>query len=235
MNGHTVRDLLTVHGRRLAAVVLVTLVVAVATVGAAGATTVRLSSADDVSVSETTTVDVVVNDADSGVGAYNVTVALTNPSIASITDVELLGNPSDRTSRVERAADGSSVTMVAALMDTADTGTVTIARVTLRADGTGSTGLDLTVAALGDERGDSYTVGTETTSLTVLGDGNGESGSIGTDQSDEAASMDSSSDGPAVENQVRNTRLDELTQDPRYLVGIIALALIALLLLRRLT
>ncbi|WP_251343662.1 hypothetical protein [Haloplanus halophilus] len=246
MNRDTACDLLTGRGPRLAAVVVVTLLVAAATVGAAGATTVRLAAADDVAVSETTTVDVVVDDASGGVGAYNVTVALTDPSIASITNVELLGDPSARTSRVDLAADGSSATMVAALTNTADTGDVTIARVTLRGDGPGSTGLDLTVAALGDERGDSYTTDARATNLTVLGDGSGEragatDGSDGgssenrDDHSGGAAAAESSADGTPLQGQLRNARLDAITKDPVYLVAFVGLALVALIALRRLS
>jgi hypothetical protein len=234
MNRHTVRDLLTGHGRRLGTVVVVMLLVAVATAGAAGATTVRLASTDDVPVSETTTVDVVVDDADGGVGAYNVTVALTNPSVASITDVELLGNPSAETSRVDIAGDGSSTTMVAALMDTADTGDVTIAKVTLRGDGPGSTDLELRVAALGDERGNSYTTDSEPTSLTVRGSGEGAGETDDDDASDEVAAADSSADGTASE-EIRNARVDSMPRDVDYIAVLLGLAVVALIALRRLS
>lgn len=171
MDEHTAWDWITGTGGRLAVVVLLTLVVAVTAGGAAGSTTVRVTAEDSVAVSETTTVDVVVDDADHGVGALNVTVALANPTVANITDVELKGNPSEKTSLVRIAPDGSSVTMIAALMDTEETGAVTIASVTVRAEHAGTTDVNLTVSALGDERGHSYVTASKDTRLTVREDG----------------------------------------------------------------
>lgn len=167
MDEHTVQDTLGSGGRVVTLVAVATLVICVATAAAAGPTTVRLAANESVTVSQTTTVDVVVEDVDGGVGAYNVSVAVNDPSIARITDVELKGDPSEETRRVTLADDGSSATMVAALADTADTGRVTIATVTVRGEAVGSTPLDLTVTALGDERGRSYTPEAEATSLTI--------------------------------------------------------------------
>lgn len=48
--------------------------------------------------------------------------------------------------------------MTAALADTADTGSVTIATITLRHEAAGTSDVSLTVDALGTEAGQSYTV-----------------------------------------------------------------------------
>ncbi|MFB6228801.1 MAG: hypothetical protein ABEH88_09625, partial [Halobacteriales archaeon] len=125
--------------------------------GAAGQTAVSLSpDSTQVDVSNTTTFDVVVESADGGVGAHTTEVSLTDSSVAEITDVQLAGGPG--LSDVSRASDNSSVNIDAGLMDTADTGTVTIASITVEGLANGTTGLNLSVSALGDEGGTDYTV-----------------------------------------------------------------------------
>ncbi|EJN58503.1 dockerin type I domain-containing protein [Halogranum rubrum] len=133
-------------------------------------------TSSEVVVGDTETFDVVVESADGGVGAYTATVSSDDPSV-TITNVELLGNPSAQTSDVQISEDGSSVTINAALMNTADSGAVTIAtiEVTTQAEGSaangddGSANLSLGVAALGDETGQSYTVsGTSGATVTVV-------------------------------------------------------------------
>ena len=107
---------------------------------------------------EEATYEVVVPNADGGVGAYNVTVSVDNPDVASITDAAAEGNPSEETTTVSIADDGSSADVVAALADTDDTGNVTIATVTVSGDNDGTSDIGLSVDALGTEAGDSYSV-----------------------------------------------------------------------------
>ncbi|MFC5136488.1 MULTISPECIES: hypothetical protein [Haloferacaceae] len=114
----------------------------------------------------TTTYEVVVADADGGVGAYDFTVDVEDSSVASITDVTAEGDPSDQTTDVSIAADGSSASVLAALADTNDTGSVTIATVTVSGDAEGTSDIGLSVEALGTEGGESYTV-TETTGASI--------------------------------------------------------------------
>jgi PKD repeat protein len=132
-------------------------------------TTVSLSpSSAEVAVEDTTTYDVVVDNAQGGVGAYTATLSLGDSSVGSITDVELKGDPATGTTNVDIADDGSSVTIDAALMNTADTGSVTVATVTVAGDAAGSTDLSVSVDALGDEDANAYSVaGTNGASLTV--------------------------------------------------------------------
>ncbi|GAB7095057.1 hypothetical protein JCM30237_22100 [Halolamina litorea] len=125
-------------------------------------------TSDEISVDDTTTYDLVVDTADGGVGAYTATVSLDDASVAAITGVDLEGNPAEQTTNVDIAADGSSVTIDAALMDTADTGSVVIATITVEAENAGSTDLSVAASALGDEDGNNYGItGTNGASLTV--------------------------------------------------------------------
>jgi hypothetical protein len=152
----------------VATLVVAALVVLVATAGvvtAAGSTTVSITSrTDTVDVSETTTFEVVLESADGGVGVYSLDVALSDPSVATITGVEFGGSPNLTESNVE----AGSANVRAARADTADTGPVTVLTVTVRGKQAGSTNLSVTVNALGDEQGIDYDVtGTSGASLTV--------------------------------------------------------------------
>jgi hypothetical protein len=131
-----------------------------------GGTTVSLEPGTaTLSPGATETLDVVVDPADGGVGAYNFSVS-TDATVATVTDVSLAGNPSFES--VDYAADNSSVEVTAVGADTADTGAVTIATVTLTGENLGSTPAELTVNTLGDESSTAYDVDqTENTSLTV--------------------------------------------------------------------
>lgn len=171
------RNTIRSSGWTLLAVLLV--LAAATTASAAGETTVRLAAEDRVTVSGTTTVDIVVDAADGGVGAYNVTLAIADPTTAEVVGVELHGDPAEQTARTAVAADGSSATAVAALADTNDTGSVPIVTVTLRGVEAGTTDLDLTVTALGDEQGHSYTTDARGAELTVGSGSAGGGGSAG--------------------------------------------------------
>jgi len=125
----------------------------------ASETSVSLSpESSEVVVDRNETYDVVVDNADGGVGAYELTVSLDNSSVASVTDVELGGGPDAKTQNVTFADDGSSVSVSAALANTSDTGSVTIASVTVEGVAEGSSDLSVDVQALGNEEGDSYTI-----------------------------------------------------------------------------
>mgnify|MGYP002762496500 FL=1 len=135
---------------------------------AAGTTDVGVTAARaQLPSGETTTVDVVVETAAGGVGALNATVALSNPDVASVERATLHGDPG-----LERTVDrDDGVGLSAALADTDDEGSVVVATVVLRGENPGRTELDVTINALGDEDGRSYTVGTvEQPTLTVVGD-----------------------------------------------------------------
>jgi PKD repeat protein len=119
-------------------------------------TAVSLSPSEDlVAVNGTTTFDVVVEDADGGVGAYSLALSVDDGETATIEDVLV---DESALSDVQISADGSSATVDVALLDTEQNGSVTVATVTVAgaADGEAAVGLD--VSSLGTESGDAYNV-----------------------------------------------------------------------------
>ncbi|RLM53930.1 PKD domain-containing protein [Halobellus sp. Atlit-31R] len=132
-------------------------------------TSVSLSpTTSETFVGGTATYELVVDDASGGVGAYSATVSVDDPAVGAITGVELQGNPAGQTTDVDVAADGSSVAIDAALMDTADAGSVAVATITVQGAAAGSTDLSASLSALGNEAGTSYTVtDTQGASLSV--------------------------------------------------------------------
>lgn len=124
---------------------------------AAGSTDVTVAPDDsELTVDESQTFDINVENADGGVGGYEFNANLSDASVGEITNVELAGDPGIKD--VQISDDGSSVAVEASLADTNDTGMVTITSITVAAQEPGTSELDLSVAALGDESGASYTV-----------------------------------------------------------------------------
>jgi hypothetical protein len=131
--------------------------------------TVSVQPADaSVDVGDTTTVDVVVDSAAGGVGAYNVEVGLSDPSVASITDVEFGGDPGLTETPVDT---DSTVTARAALADTDQSGAVTILTVTVEGVADGTTDVTVDVNALGTEAGVNYAVPQTTGATLTVGEG----------------------------------------------------------------
>jgi uncharacterized membrane protein len=113
-------------------------------------TTVSLQPADQTTaVGVTATYDIVVEDADGGVGAAEVGVAVDDPGVATITDASAVD--ANASEDVDIAADGSSVDLEYAFADTADTGSVTIATVSLEGSGAGTANLSLESTGANDE------------------------------------------------------------------------------------
>ncbi len=162
--------------RLIVAVVALSLVVpaAAAPAAAAGATSVSIAPTDaSVDVGESTTFEVVVDDAQGGVGAAEIGVAV-DGGVAEITGVEVLGSGSQA---VDIADDGSSVDVEYAFRDTADSGSVTVAEVTVEGVSDGETDVSLEAAVgndgvlIFDETGTGYDVtGTNDATLSVAGD-----------------------------------------------------------------
>ena len=182
----------------LVGVLLLTAIAAPAV--AATDTPVRLGGVDEpAAVGETATVPVVVGEAEGGVGAYNLTVAVEDPDVATVVDAEVAGDPGIRD--VDVAPDGSYVTVRAALMDTADAGEVTVATVTVAGEAAGETELTVAVETLGDEAGRPYAVTAEEgSSLAVEDDTDSTDGVAGTSGNDPGSDdgSDASDDGSDV-------------------------------------
>uniref|UniRef100_UPI0004748588 PKD domain-containing protein n=1 Tax=Halorubrum sp. T3 TaxID=1194088 RepID=UPI0004748588 len=122
-------------------------------------TAVSLSPESElVAVGDAAEYDVVVESADGGVGAYSMTVTVDDPSVASITGANLSGVENGGLTDVQIAADGSSVTVEAVLIDTDDSGNVSLGTVTVESATEGSTNVSLDVSELGDEAGSTYEV-----------------------------------------------------------------------------
>ena len=127
---------------------------------AAGPSTeVSLSpDSDIVAVGDPAEYDIVVDDAEGGVGVYSMTIAVDDPDVASIAGVDLAGLANEELADVQLADNGSSATIEAVLVDTPDTGSVTLGTVTVESAAEGTTGLSLDVSELGTESGNAYTV-----------------------------------------------------------------------------
>ncbi|RLM95293.1 CARDB domain-containing protein [Haloarcula sp. Atlit-7R] len=125
------------------------------------ATDVTLApSQQSVSSGASTTVDVVLSDADGGVGAAEMSVSVDDPAIASITDVTVQGNPDSAFVNASIAADGSDVTVEYATADTANGDDVAILTLSLAGAQTGTAALSVDDIAVYDETGTPYEVAT---------------------------------------------------------------------------
>jgi hypothetical protein len=169
----------TTAGARITAVLLAAVVALSATAGvasAAGETTISVTAADDtLAPGETTTVDVVLDDADGGVGVSQLQVELTDPAVAEIVDIEL-GTDPGLVDGPFFADDNSSVQGGYALDDTDDNGSITVATVTVEATAAGTTDVELADPPdlangdleFADEDANEYTVtSTGTATITV--------------------------------------------------------------------
>jgi hypothetical protein len=134
-------------------------------------TTIGLQPADQTgAVGVTTTYEVVVDSADGGVGAGEIAVSVADASVATIEGVDIVGP-----NTVEKEVTDSSAEFDYFGANTADSGSVVIAEVTVEGTGAGTTDLAIEPAndndevLLFDETGAPYDVtGTNGASLEVL-------------------------------------------------------------------
>ena len=138
-----------------------------------------------VDAGETTTYDVVVANASGGVGAQEFRVVIEDPTHATVTDVSVAGAPTDGLTEITFVDDGNSANVTAALTDTADDGTVTVATLTISGHAVGTTEIGLRGVALGTENGTAYNVTAVTGApVTVESDYHGGSTSSSSDADD---------------------------------------------------
>ena len=139
----------------LVTILLICLVgIGVSSAAAAGTTDVEVTPATQtIDAGTTTTANVTVSNASGGVGAYNFSLSTDNAGTVSITNVQAVGQASTSISN-----DGSVLTADAFGADTADTGSVTIATITILGTGVGQSSLSLSVNSLGDESGTNYAI-----------------------------------------------------------------------------
>lgn len=124
----------------------------------AGTTSVRLDS-DKTTVKQggVTRFDIVVSSANGGVGAADGEISLSNSDVAEITDVSMAS--SAELTDVTISDDGDAVSFRGALMDTQNSGSVTIGTVLIRGKQTGDTNILLSMDVLSDESGNPYQIG----------------------------------------------------------------------------
>lgn len=113
-------------------------------------------SSQTIAPDEVTTVDVVVTNVSGGVGSYSGSLSV-NSSVAEIQSVSIAGDPLQGGS-VDISPDNSSVEFSGAAANTNDSGTVSIASVSLKAVEVGHSELDLAIETVGDEAGTAYTI-----------------------------------------------------------------------------
>ena len=138
--------------------------------GDVSVTLVGADGDDEIATDGTNTYDVVVEGVDNGVGAFDVTVSSSDTGVATITDAAITAPAADQNNDLTSVSvSDSSATLEAVLRDTDDSGAVTIGTVTLTGQGEGTTDVGVSVSAIGDEAGQSYTVASETgASLSVV-------------------------------------------------------------------
>jgi hypothetical protein len=144
---------------------------AVRAADAAGSTATRLAPTDRVArPTNETTYTLQLDAATGGVGAIDASVTLADPSVATITDVAVLHAPTSDPAGWGVRDGGDRARIDASGMDGPQSGTVDVARVTVRGDAVGSTGVDLAVATLANETGDGYAVTAETNANLTVAD-----------------------------------------------------------------
>jgi hypothetical protein len=149
---------------------------------------------ETVDAGETTTYDVVVANASGGVGAQDFRVVIEDPTHATVTDVSVAGAPADAMTDITLVEDGNSANVTAALTDTADNGTVTVATLTISGHAVGTTEIGLRAVTLGTENGTAYNV-TVVTGAPVTVESDYHSGSTSSSDADDAD--ESGGDGSA--------------------------------------
>lgn len=133
----------------------------------AGTTSVSLETErTTIDQGTTSTFDIVVDSVNGGVGAVDGTVELGNNDVGTITEISV--DSSAELVETNISGDGGSAEFRGALMDTQDSGSVTVATVTVRGAAAGTTDVLLSIDTVSDEAGTPYQTGaTPDSSLTV--------------------------------------------------------------------
>lgn len=124
-------------------------------------------ASETVTTGEQTTFDIVVSDVDGGVGAIDLTVSSSDASSVEIVDIDSMAAIDTEDTVV--AGDGSSASIDAFGLDTADSGSVVVATVTVEGIAPGTADLSVDVTAVGSESAQSYQIGeTDGAAVTVI-------------------------------------------------------------------
>lgn len=156
-------------------------------------TTLHLNpSSGSVQPDRTTTYDVVVDSANGGVGGAEMAIVVGDPSVATITEVTVLGSGDQA---VDIAENGSRADINYTARDTYDSGSFSILEVTVEGQSKAETSLSFAAAAgndellLFDESGTTYSV-TDTTGGTVTVTSGQSSGSESQEAEPDAFQLD---------------------------------------------
>ncbi|WP_082682195.1 CARDB domain-containing protein [Haloferax profundi] len=116
-----------------------------------------------------TTFDIIIKDVDGGgVGAVDISVAV-DPTVGNITDASFNHNPG--LEEVQYGDDNQQVRFYGALIDTNQSGSITIASVTVEGKQDGKSPVSITVTDVGSEQGVSYRVSGAEDGTLIVGSG----------------------------------------------------------------
>ena len=183
--------------------------------GSATATDTSVSvepGSTSVALGNTTTVDIVVDDAPDGINAYEFNISLSNGTVADITGVTLQGDPlfPDKS----YGPDNDSVTASAGETDFSSS-SPTVVTVELTGIEGGSTDIDVTANRVTDENSNDYTVtSTQSAALTVTAP----SSTVTILGVDSPGTVDKGQTA-TVEADIKNTGAADGTQDVDLLLG----------------
>ena len=192
-------------------------------VSAAGETGLSVTPAtSSVSPGETTTLDVVLESADGGVGAAELRIAVDDPTVASIRNVSVRHDP--MSTKINRTADGSQVDIAYIGANTDDSGRVSVITVTVEGEAAGTTGISLLPrddnddVIVFDEEGTGYDLtGIDDARLTVEegsdgGNGGAAGGSGDNDGTDDSPDGSDSASGGDDESDSGTSAPDSTTE-----------------------
>ncbi|WP_280536828.1 HVO_2072 family ArtA-dependent S-layer glycoprotein [Halopenitus sp. POP-27] len=181
--------------------VLSVFAVAAGPVSAAGNTNVELQPSENSASSGTVEYDLVLTNADGGVGAFdaiNVTVADTNAATIDSISSDI------GAAETSTSGDDQASVNVQFGADTANTGAVTLATITVQAGSSGSTDLNVDVTGdISDESGQLYTIDAVNDATFTVDDGSNGGGNTGDAQRGDSGSWDTSTgEGDVGDNAI---------------------------------
>lgn len=136
--------------------------------GASGGQTVTFDTINQsVATNGSTTYDIILTDAPSGVGSYSFTVISDDPATATFTNFTFGGSPSSSTKQLSYSANNATLTATGGLAGIAAGSNVTLGTVTVTGNSTGSTTLGLRINSLFDGNNDQISVGVTNASISV--------------------------------------------------------------------
>lgn len=202
----------------VAALLVVLLVGGSTVVSAAGTTDISIEPTQtEVVPGQTTTVDVVVADTTGGVGATELRLELADPSVASIANVTIHGDPGF--TDINYSAERGWVDIAYAAADTADSGEVPVLTATIEGDTDGTTDIVVEPRADNDavvsynESGSGYDIG-DISESTVAVEGNDDRSSSGRSGGSAASEPEQTPTATPAPTETQTTETPDLAATP---------------------